>query len=57
MIKVKFYYSTLNTQIEKRLFDTYEDFGYWYIKNFNKITLTEIRVDNIVINETEKLEY
>lgn len=57
MIKVKFYYSTLNTQIEKRLFDTYEDFGYWYIKNFNKITLTEIRVNNIVINETEKIQY
>lgn len=57
MIRVKFYYSTLITQIEKRLFDTYEDFGYWYIENFNKITLTEIRVDNIVINETEKLEY
>lgn len=45
MVRVKFYYSTLNTQIEKRLFDTYEDFGYWYVKNFGKISIVKIKED------------
>lgn len=43
MIEVKFNDKFSQDGYQYRTFDNYEDFGYWYIKNFNKITIWNIK--------------
>lgn len=43
MIRVK--YNEINSQdrYEYRLFDNYEDFGYWFSEIYNKIIIWDIK--------------
>lgn len=46
MLKVKFNYTNSQDGYEYRLFDDYEDFGYWFAKNFKNVIVWDIELTN-----------
>lgn len=45
VIKVKYNEKFSHDGYEYRCFDNYEDFGYWYIKNYKTVDIWDIKVD------------
>lgn len=41
-IRVKYNEKDSQDGYEFRWFDTYEDLGYWYLKNWNKVIVWEV---------------
>lgn len=46
MIEVKYNKKFSQDGYEYRIFDNYEDFGYWYVQNFKEIVIWDIKTNS-----------